>query len=269
MALIALWRFPAHAQDASADSSDEEQLQVPVPDEEGMDQATEEGSEEDTTSEDQTAEAAPAAGRPLGIGQDTMTFGQFTFITSKDTANGKIISMVPPQSTIWEDFGILQIGEEFFLTGRSKFQERYVNGNIGFIAGLMLPMRIPGTQIYYNARASFHKSVADTETSMLTTATNEIRGGVPLLIKDFPFEYIPMIGIGFNNAVILRTIKNLGLVGFNTHYYWHYSMGLTVRQPLIFKRRYSSLGLSLCFERAFVFKEQTDQRLVLILLIGS
>jgi hypothetical protein len=268
--LFAIWPLPAFAQDDQADSSDEDQIQVPVPDQEGMDQATEEGSEEDTTSEEQTEETAPEEpSRPLGVGQDTITFGQFTFITSKDTANGKIISMVPPQSTIWEDFGILQIGEEFFLTGRSKFQERYVNGNIGFVAGLLLPMRIPGTQIYYSARASFHKSVADTETSMLTTATNEIRGGVPLLIKDFPLEYVPMIGIGFNNAVILRSFKNLGLVGFNTHYYWHYSLGLTARQPLIFKRRYSSLGLSICFERAFVFKEQTDQRLVLILLIGG
>lgn len=271
--MIAIWQFPVFSQDDQADSSDEEQIQVPVPDEEGTDEApaedgTEQPAEEEPAAEEETAEDHAPVRNLVPPGRDTFEFGQFTFITNKDTTSGNVISIVPIHSNIWEDVGILQIGEDFYLSGKSKFALRYKIGTVGFLAGIYLPIRIPGTLIYYNARATFHKAVAEQGTMTLATATNELRGGFPLLIKNIPFEYIPCIGIGYNNTVIIYNDPKQGVRGWDTHYYWHYAIGFTVRQPIIFKHRYSSLGITTSYERSFVFKEQTDQRLVLAFLIG-
>jgi hypothetical protein len=143
-------------------------------------------------------------------------------------------------------------------------------GGSGVAVGFLFPLKIPFAMLYYHAKATFHWAVPnDTAILMaLITATNEIRLGVPFTIQNIPFEYSPMAGIGLDNAVIGYTNLRGNVRGGYVEYYLHYMLGISIRQPFYVKKRCYSMGLSVDFERAFAFDEETKQRLVVALLLG-
>jgi hypothetical protein len=164
---------------------------------------------------------------------------------------------------------VIEIGENIYLQSKTTFV-RYIVGGAGFTGGILLPIKVPQVLVYFHAKASFHRAVPNGETEVMTyiTATNELRVGKSILIKNIPFEYIPIVGGGYNNGVIVVRWPDGKLRGWDTHYFWHYMLGLEVRQPFVIKTRLYTLGLCMSYEQALIDDEDTKKRLDFSLLLG-
>jgi hypothetical protein len=93
-------------------------------------------------------------------------------------------------------------------------------------------------------------------------------GGKALRIKALPFEYTPVIGMGFNNGIILNNMFKAGFKGAAVHYYWHYNIGILVREQYrVFSTRLAQGGM-INFERAFVYDDNPKMRFSITLIMS-
>lgn len=188
--------------------------------------------------------------------------------TDRDTSQAPSVIRTPRQLS-YESMVVIEVALNEYLSSKTKMQHYDVGGS-GVAVGFLFPLKIPFAMLYYHAKATFHWAVPDTAAILntLITATNEIRLGVPFTIQNIPFEYSPMAGIGLNNAVIGYTNAGGNIRGGYVEYYFHYMLGISIRQPFYIKKQCYSMGLTADFERAFAYEDATKQRLVAALLLG-
>jgi hypothetical protein len=246
--------------------------QVPVP-EQGQQQSDQKQPSEPAQEPQNTQQASTDSVQDT-TQQDTaksVSAWSFTLIPYKstDSTKGNIISIIANPNERYENIIVIEIGENIYLQSQSRFV-RYDVGGAGFLIGFLVPIRIPYVLTYYHAKATFHRAVVMKEDVVDTyiTATNELRFGKSLLIKNIPFEYTPVFGVGYNNGIVIYRDYNGKLRGGETHYFFNYTIGLCIRQPFLIEKRYYTLGLSATYERAFTPDEDTKQRLVFSLLFG-
>ena len=220
------------------------------------------------TTTGQNPDSAAAALSPADSARKDSILSLLGPEAGRDTSQAPSVIRTP-QHLSYESLVVIEVALNEYLSSKTKLQQFDVGGS-GVAVGLLFPLKIPFAMLYYHAKATFHWAVPnDTAILMaLITATNEIRLGVPFTIQNIPFEYSPMAGIGLDNAVIGYTNLRGNVRGGYVEYYFHYMLGISIRQPFYIKKRCYSMGLSVDFERAFSFDDATKQRLVVALLLG-
>ncbi len=209
---------------------------------------------------DTAAAAATSDSLPADTGSANLS------ASKRDTANAFI--RIPPRLS-YESSMVLEIALNQYFA--SKADELVYNvGSSGLAVGLLFPVKFPYAMVYYHVKGTFHWAVPkDTAIVMaMLTATNEIRLGVPLTFRNIPFEYSPMVGIGINNAAVAYTNRGGNIRGGGVEYYFHYTVGLAVRQPIYVASTVYSMGFSVDYEQGFTVDANTKQRLVVALIIG-
>jgi hypothetical protein len=218
--------------------------------------------------------AAPVSGPPPLIkhtGTGTLVYGvrqaESAIYLLKSRSRTKVL-LVPENFIIREKGITLELGVNVYPTANPYFYRDDI-GNIGLPLGIMVPIRIPYIVSWVRIKAIFHGSHRPglVNRSYLT-GTNEILIGKPFFIKDLPFEYTPVVGWGFNNALLISNLWAKGFKGTETHYYSHYDVGLLVRNQYRLLNQIVTGGVMLNWESGFFAKENTTKRINCSLLIG-
>ena len=213
--------------------------------------------QQDTASAD-TSKAVPA--------KDSMSAGLAS--KSQDSTLPFLIIGFTPH-ILYENIAAVEVGlDEYLSIGPQKWGDNITGSGIAF--GFLFPVKLSFLMVYYHVKATIHWAVPKDSTVVQTllTGTNELRIGEPLTIYNMPFEYIPMIGIGLNNCAIGYATAQGRIRGGGMEYFFSYTISLTIRQPFHISKRFYSMGLSIDFEKAFTWDDNTKQRLVFALLLG-
>jgi hypothetical protein len=219
-----------------------------------------------------TIPSAKPAKRPVTV-QDT---------AARDTV--KPASSLADWATTWLRFGShtdtayakiasLQLGFNFYLKKNTMFLIDTVR-NMGFLLALGVPVRIPYLVAWGNVKFLAHgvglavlKRPGD-----YFTVSNELMIGKNFVLLGQPIEYIPHIGIGYDNGIVVGPVDSsgTGIKGYQTHYYMHMNIGLLARKSFEFYGVNTNIGLTLNYEFAFLNNkgEDTKERLNLS-LVGS
>jgi hypothetical protein len=174
-----------------------------------------------------------------------------------------------------EQVGSLEMGMNFMLRNDPRFPHeggrRFHIGNAGFRLGILFPLRFPGIASYYRVRVMFHNAtLSDVDTVDYTylTGTNELVVGKNFFIRNQPFEYIPLVAVGYNNGIIVEKVLNAGISGREVHYFWFWHIGMMIKRHIEIQNQRMAIGLSVNFERAFVADEDTKRRLSICALFS-
>jgi hypothetical protein len=182
------------------------------------------------------------------------------------SANTKVY-FAPDESVIREKSISLELGLNFLLASPPIYVSDTIN-NQGMNIGLMVPIRVPQALLWYRVQTLFHGTRSYRGNQMYLTAVNEFLGGKSLRIKSIPFEYTPLLGIGFNNGIILQNMFQAGFMGAAVHYYWHYDIGFIIREQYRFKDVQLIQGLLVNFARAFVYDDNSKMRFNMSLIMS-
>jgi|WetSurMetagenome_2_1015567.scaffolds.fasta_scaffold35487_3 hypothetical protein len=177
------------------------------------------------------------------------------------------VYFAPDESVIREKSISLELGLNFLLASPPIFVSDTMN-NQGMNLGLLVPIRVPQALLWYRVKALFHGTRSYRGKQMYLTGVNEILGGKSLRIKSVPFEYTPLIGIGFNNGIILQNMFQSGFMGAAVHYYWHYDIGFIIREQYRIKETHLAQGLLVNFERAFIYDDNSKMRFNVSLIMS-
>jgi hypothetical protein len=168
----------------------------------------------------------------------------------------------------YEGIGVIEIGSNIYTKPNARFT-KYIVDPAGFSLGVLIPLRFSHVSMYYHARGSFNGAVSDVKKAVTYfTATNELRAGKSFYLGGIPCQFLPAAGIGYNNGMIITGMQSGNIIGLETHYYFHWEVGLCIRQLFVYQERLYSIGLNADFERAFIADEDTKQHLVISLLLG-
>jgi hypothetical protein len=182
------------------------------------------------------------------------------------SANTKVY-FASDQSVIREKSISLELGLNFLLASPPIFVSDTIN-NQGMNIGFMVPIRVPRALLWYRVQTLFHGTRSYRGNQMYLTAVNEFLGGKSLRIKSIPFEYTPLLGIGFNNGIILQNMFKAGFMGAGVHYYWHFDIGFIIREQYRIKDVNLTQGLLVNFARAFVYDDNSKMRLNVSLILS-
>lgn len=177
------------------------------------------------------------------------------------------VYFAPDESVIREKSLSLELGMNFLLAGTPLFYSDTID-NQGLNIGLMVPIRVPQALLWYRVKALFHGTSSYRGRQNYLTGTNELLGGKSLRIKGLPFEYTPLLGIGFNNGIILQNMFQAGFQGAGVHYYWHYDIGFIIREQYHLRGTLLAQGLLVNFERAFIYDDKPKMRLNVSLIMS-
>ncbi|MBN1127656.1 MAG: GAF domain-containing protein [Chitinispirillaceae bacterium] len=177
------------------------------------------------------------------------------------------VYFAPEEMVIREKSATLEIGLDIIPISLPMFYSDTI-GKQGMSIGLMLPIEVPHALVWYRVKALFHSTNSYYGKHNYITGVNEIIGGKALRIKALPLEYTPVIGIGFNNGIILQNMFQSGFKGTGVHYYWHYNIGVVVREQYhAFSTRFAQGGM-INFERAFVYDDNPKMRISISLIMS-
>jgi hypothetical protein len=171
------------------------------------------------------------------------------------------------ESVIREKSISIELGMNFLLASLPMFYSDTINGQ-GVSYGIMAPIKIPQGLLWFRVKAIFHGTRSYRGKQHYITAVNEIIGGKSLRIKAIPFEYTPVIGIGFNNGIVVQKMFNPGFMGAAVHYYWHYDIGILIRERYRLRNTHLAQGVLIDFERAFVYDDNPKMRFNLSLVMS-
>jgi len=219
-----------------------------------------------TTVEDQAKDTASANRPEAVVVKDSMSAAPAS--KRQDSTQPFLVIGFAPH-IVYENVAVVEVGLDEYLSLKLQKWGDNVTGS-GVAVGFLFPVRLSLLMAYYHAKATIHWAMPKDSTIVQTflTGTNELRIGVPLIIYNVPFEYVPMIGMGLNNCAIGYFTSQGKIRGGGMEYYLFYMLGLTIRQPFHVSKRFYSMGLSLDFERALTCDDGTKQRLVFALLLG-
>jgi hypothetical protein len=188
-------------------------------------------------------------------------------VQKKELSAKTKVYFAPDESVIREKSISLELGINFLPVSLPMFYSDSINRQ-GMNIGLLIPIRVPHALLWYRVKALFHGTRSYYGNNSYITGVNEILGGKSLRIKSIPFEYTPLLGIGFNNGIILRNVFKAGFMGAGVHYYWHYGIGFIIREQYRLREVHLAQGLLVNFERAFVFDDNPKMRFNLSLIMG-
>jgi len=168
----------------------------------------------------------------------------------------------------YESVVVLEIGTNLYLKSRPAFTSNSVDV-AGYALGFLVPLRFSYLSTYYHVRASFnHAEDADRRSVEYFTATNEIRIGKSFYLAEIPCQFLPVVGIGYNNGMTVTGMQGANLLWGATHYYFHLMAGLCVRQLFPVHDHLYSIGLNADYESAVIANEDTKQHVIVSLLMG-
>jgi hypothetical protein len=182
------------------------------------------------------------------------------------TAKTKVF-FAPDESVIREKSISFELGLNFLLASTPIYVSDTIN-NQGMNIGILVPIRVPQALLWYRVKALFHGTRSYHGNQNYITGVNEILGGKSLRIKSIPFEYTPLLGIGFDNGIILQNMFKAGFMGAAVHYYWHYDIGFIIREQYRIKDTHLAQGLLVNFERAFAYDDNSKMRLNISLIMS-
>jgi hypothetical protein len=177
------------------------------------------------------------------------------------------VYFAPDESVIREKSISLELGLNFLPASTPIYVSDTIN-NQGMNIGILVPIRVPHALLWYRVKALFHGTRSYRGNQNYVTGVNEILGGKSLRIKSIPFEYTPLLGIGFNNGIILQNMFKAGFMGAAVHYYWHYNIGFIVREQYRVKDVHLAQGLLVNFERAFIYDDNSKMRFNVSLIMS-
>jgi len=223
---------------------------------------------------DQYFAASPFAGPPPLIkhtGKGTLFYGvrQAESAIYLLKSRSKTSLLWVPENFIIREKGItVETGLNIYPTGQPGFYRDKIT-HLGLPVGIMVPIHIPYILSWVRIKAIFHGSTKEgLKNRNYLTGTNEVIVGKPFYIKRAPFEYTPIIGWGFNNALLVSNLWGDGFKGNETHYYSQYILGIMAREQFKFFNQLLVCGLMLDWEGGFFATENTTRRINLSLIIG-
>jgi hypothetical protein len=164
--------------------------------------------------------------------------------------------------TTRDKIGGIELGLNFFMQRQVRYIHYYVN-NVGFKFGFLFPINVPYLVSYLKITTFFHGAETvwnDSIGKLYLTASNELIIGKNFYIKNQPFEYIPFFGYGFSNGIAMQHFSDIGVKGYQTHYFQFWDIGILVRRRIVYKKYRFSVGVAINFERAFIADEDTKTR---------
>ena len=168
----------------------------------------------------------------------------------------------------YEDVVVLEIGTNLYLKSNPAFTSNTVDV-AGYVLGILIPLRLSYLSTYYHVRASFNRAVdADRRVVDYFTATNEVRIGKSFYLGKIPCQFLPVVGIGYNNGMTVTGMQGGNILWGATHYYFHLMAGICVRQLILVQDRLYSIGLNADYESAVIANEDTKQHVIISLFIG-
>lgn len=168
----------------------------------------------------------------------------------------------------YESVAVFEIGTNLYFKSRPVFSGNSVD-MAGYVLGVLIPLRFSYLSTYYHVRASFnHAEDVYRRSVEYFTATNEIRIGKSFYLGEIPCQFLPVVGIGYNNGMTVTGMQGGNLLGGATHYYFNVMAGLCVRQLFPVQEHLYSIGLNVDYESAVIANEDTKQHVIISLLMG-